>query len=264
MSTFFKYEDCAVTIDEQPIYASNATFSMSSDRQVEKLIDGTILKDANGKNKYVSSGPIKGQFSLQYFANSSLTNFYDILSMDESPMSGTLAGIDIAGMYLTNMSFSVEPFAMIPISLTFDVYGPIYSNNLIVDNDAISSSQISLLNGATSFISGVGVDGKIDYVTNFDYNISAQRNPHFLIGETTPSRVTIDGIEINSSINGEKFGDDLSINGNNAELTVTVKDLYNDSSYKQFGCTGEIMSQQLEVSSEDYLKGNISVKQVYK
>lgn len=264
MSVFIKYEDCAVKINDSGIFASEATFSMSADTQVERLVDGSILLDADGTQRHGANGPLKGQLSLNYYMDDNFSNFFDLLSIGELEVTGTFAGVEIRGMYLTNTSFSAEPFAPIPMSVTFDVYGPI-SAHLAPYADTFSATQdeTTLLNGATSVVSGVGVDSKIDYITNFDYSVSATRTPSFLIGESAPSRVTIDNIEINMNINGEKFGDNLKINGNTAELTVTMKDLYDNVS-KQFGCTGKIINQELQVSSEDYLKGGISVKQIYK
>ena len=264
MSVFLKYEDCAVKINDSGIFASEATLSMGANVEVERLIDGSILADSNGEPRYGATAPLKGQLTLNYFMDDNFSNFFDILSMGEDAVTGNLAGVDIQGMYLTSTSFSVEPFATVPMSVTFDVYGPITSSSLAASNVSLTQSETTLLNGATSFVSGSGIDSKIDHIQRFDYSATAQRTPSYHIGESAPTRVSIDTIEINMSIDGEKFGDDLSINGNEARLNVTMNDLYNNSVSTGFGCTGRITNQQLSVSSQGYLQGNISVRQAYR
>lgn len=264
MAVFLKYEDCAVKINNSGIFASEATLSMAANVQVERLIDGSILADSNGEPRYGATEPLKGQLTLNYYMDDNFSNFFDIFSMGESAVTGNFAGVDVQGMYLTSTSFSVEPFAAVPMSVTFDVYGPITSSSLAASNVSLTQDETTLLNGAVSYVSGSGIDGKIDHVQKFDYNVAAQRTPSFLIGETAPSRVSIDTIEVNMSVDGEKFGDDLSVNGNDARLTVTMKDLYNTSTSKEFGCTGRITSQQLSASSQGYLQGNVSVRQAYR
>tara|TARA_Y100000592_G_scaffold100963_1_gene184105 strand:+ start:968 stop:1762 length:795 start_codon:yes stop_codon:yes gene_type:complete len=264
MSIFLKYEDCAVKINNSGIFATDATFSMDANVQVERLIDGSILKDSLGEPRYGATSPIKGQLSLTYYMDDNFSNFFDIFSMGEESVTGTFAGVEIQGMYLTSTSFSVEPFAAVPMSVTFDVYGPITSSSLAASNISLTQNEVSLLNGATSFVSGSGIDGKIDHVQRFDYNATAQRTPSYHIGENAPSRVSIDTIDVQMSVDAEKFGDDLSVNGNEARLNVTMRDLYDNTFSREFGCTGRIISQQLSASSQGYLQGNISVTQAFR
>ena len=211
---FLRYEDCALKINNSGIQASNVEFSMSASVQAERVEDGTILKDYNGNDRYGATSPLKGSLSIDYLMDENFENLFDVFSVTEDQASAQFAGIEMSGLYLVGMEFSVEPFQQVPIKLNFDVYGPISApDSLIESNISVSPSDIKHLNGAVSYIDGPGIDGKIDHVTSFTYEARLNRTPSFYVGEEVPERVTIDSIEINSSVKGNKFGDELSIDG---------------------------------------------------
>ena len=261
---FLRYEDCALKINNSGIQASSVEFSMSASVQAERVEDGTILQDYNGNDRYGATSPLKGNLSINYLMDENFENFFDVFNISEDQVSARFAGIEISGMYLVGMDFSVEPFQQVPIQLNFDVYGPISApDSLVESNISVSPSDIKHLNGAVSYIDGPGIDGKIDHVTNFSYGAQLNRTPSFHIGEEVPERVTIDSIEVNASVKGNKFGDELSVNGNRAELNVVLSGIYGSYS-KTFGCTGVIHSNNLSNSSDGFAQGSISVKQVYR
>ena len=78
-----------------------------------------------------------------------------------------------------------------------------------------------------------------------------------------PSRVTKEDVRINLGIAGEDVGGTMSITGNYAALNINIFDTYGTSAMAQFGCTGQIFSQNLSVSEGGYIDGTISVSQEY-
>ena len=261
--SFLKYEDCALKINDSGVLASSVDFSIGASVQAERVDDGSILKDYNGNDRYGATAPLRGSLSINYFMDENFDNFFNPLEMTESPVSVSFAGVIISGVYLVGAEFSVSPFQMVPIRLNFDVYGPISApDSLTAETNAFDPADIKHLNGAVSYIDGSGIDGKIDYVTDFSYSMNVNRTPSFHIGESTPERVTIDSIEIESNVNGNKFGDSLQVNGNMAELNVTLSGIYGSFS-KTFGCTGVIHNNKLSNRSDGFSNGAIAVKQIY-
>jgi hypothetical protein len=274
MSNFIKYQDCPFRLNQTGIFASSVELSVSVDAMAVKTIDGDISYTRtydftnrsypfNETDEYSINGPIKGSLNLEYYLDDDFDHYIDPLTISESPMIGNLAGVEINNMYLNSFEFSVSPFSRIPIRLGFDIYGSIFADNLGDSNPSIGSTDISILNGALSYIKGTNIDNKIDHITNFTYSVNLKRSPYFYIGSSLPNRVSIDSTEINVSIDAEKFGDYLTIDKNKAEIEIGLKSLYNKDVTKVIGCTGIITSNGLSVSEQNNLAGKLSIFQSY-
>jgi hypothetical protein len=258
---FVKYENSSVKINNTGILASECSLSVAANLQTERLHDGSLLKENDGTVRYAATGPVKGELNLSYYLTTGFLSCFDVDQANETAVTGSLAGVELQGCYLKSTRFSVQPFTPIRMDVSFDVYGPIEAADPSNDTMIVDLSESGVMNGAGSFISGAGVDGEIDDVVGFEYSATINRTPVIKIGSSTPTRVTVDNVEKSISVNGEKFGSNLQLEGNTANLTITVKDFYSSNTIQNFNCSGEITNQGLSVGAGGYLQGNISVKQ---
>ena len=83
------------------------------------------------------------------------------------------------------------------------------------------------------------------------------------IGNELPYRVTKENVVIDMQVEGEDFGNILKYTGNNASIRIQVYSVYGSSALAEFGCTGQVYSNNLSASSDGYLRGGLSISQEY-
>jgi len=105
---------------------------------------------------------------------------------------------------------------------------------------------------------------RMNKTISFNYSSNANRTPAYLIGETTPTRVTLEETSLTMSLKGSDIGDVLQTSGTNANITCYLEDINSRSNIMNFNVNGQIVNQALSVSQGDYMEGGITVTQVYR
>jgi len=260
---------------------------------------------------YAAKGEIKGRLSVSYYMNTgNLHSFADLTGImdpdaypkvNERKITGSLGDYKFNDAYLTELSFSAEPFSIIEASIDLDIYGKMeyhegWSEYLYDEVPCIRKRQYTVPHAMNTKIHGTNGIG-IDYPLNFNYNISTNRYPELNVpisgfqdedGEL-PTRVTKNEIDITISIEGEKLDPFLKITGQRADITVSLSDIgfsaedYPDNHYgnlKDFKLAGNLVLpeavptelQQYGVKDEDalsvseggFLRGRATVRQSYR
>ena len=93
--------------------------------------------------------------------------------------------------------------------------------------------------------------------------MEAQRNAVFLAGETTPTRVTKENVNITMDIRGDNIGNNLTFYGEDVNLKCSIYDINDSSVLQNFYCSGRIDRQDMQVNPQGYLNGGISAIQAY-
>lgn len=257
---FIKYEKALLTIADTNIFAESAELGIEASLSPVTDITGSVLR-------YAPNGPVRGTLSFSHYCTGSFHDFLNPLTAIEhtgEPLQGNFAGVSFTQGYIKSLSFSVAPYSPILFRSDIDIYGDLTVTDEL-DNeysDNTLRNQTGIAHGLRTYVAGTDV--KINKKVSFDYSVSCNRNPDVTIGNEIPSRVTKENVRINMSIAGEDFGDAIGITGNYAGLKINVLDVYgNNTALAEFGCTGQIYSQNLSVTEGGYVDGTISVSQEY-
>lgn len=260
---FIKYEDALLEIEGVTILANSASLRLESSLSPVTDVTGSVIR-------YAPESPIKGTISFEHYCTGTFHDFLNPVTAIEhtgEPLEGSLAGVIFKSGYVRSLSFSVQPFQPIVFSSEIDIYGELTSLN---DNGGEDKARkllpsypedVQISHSLRSYMAGddVGINNQVA----FSYSASADRNPVVTVGNELPYRVTKENVRIQMSVNGEGFGNVLTMTGNNAALRIQVYDVYGTSALAEFGCTGQVHSNNLSVSSNGYVEGGLSLSQEY-
>lgn len=191
--------------------------------------------------KYVSESVPSGRLSVSFYIDTNnyddIFNPYGIFDLsqpsmiDETGVRAQLGEFIFNNIYITSMSFSIQPFAPITASAEFIFFGEVEKGDEY--NAVIEDIDQTLPHGLKSNVSGTSDLGLIHPVS-FDYSFTIQRQPKFEcpIGRSSdstdgeyPVRVHKGAIEISASISGENLNPYLDINGKDAIITAKLYDM---------------------------------------
>jgi len=259
-------------------------------RYAEDIENGEIETLRN----YSAEGPTKGSLAVTYYMNTgNIQSFFDVTGLidpkvypqvNEGRVTGCLGDYFFDDAYISEISFSAQPFQPIQTSAKLDIYGNIRyvagnAEKITSDYGCIKEDQKTVPSAVNTKVEG-SEDAGISYPISFSYTINAQRKPSFQLpvsgnkdpnGEL-PARVTKEAINITAKINGEKLDTFLKITGKRADLNIKLSDIgfnkaFTDSNFgvlKEFKLYGVIDSSNLSVSDAGYLQGGATVKQSYR
>ena len=232
---------------------------------------------------YATNGPAMGTLSATFYPETgNLQNFFNITGIthpaqyppiNEEQVTGHFGDFKFSNAYLKNFNFSISPNGIISASVSFDVFGPLEKDSNITSTYYSDDlySQKSLPHGETSEIIGTSSLG-MDHAISCNYSIQVERVPRITIGNSTPTRVSKKSTKIEMSVAGNNLDPSIftdSSRDKRANLSVFLKDLsyenFEDNSHglmHVFNCSGVVDDQSLSVSSDGYLNGSISVKQL--
>jgi hypothetical protein len=253
--SFLKYEDVLIQVAGESIFANQASVKVSAPVEPVRLFDGSI-------HRYAPMEAARGTLSFSHYLTGSIASFLDVTGVSEASVAGTFGGLAFSKAYLTSMDFSVKPYSPILVNNSFDLYGSFTSSVSSSYREDLSKPNQKYSHGIKSFVAGL--PSNINHTLSFDYSMQANRNPVFLAGETTPTRVTKENTNINMSIIGNNIGTNINPGGAEANLKCSIYDVNDSTSALQhFYCSGRITNQELNVTQEGYLNGDISVTQAY-
>lgn len=263
---FIKYEDCVVNLNDKVVFANTAQLSASARTEASRNVMGELIR-------YSPTAPIEGSLSLSFYLTKNFQNHhqeFNILDIINSPehldsfssgMTGSIAGVSFSNAYLNNLSFSVEPFSPVLINANFSIYGALAaSSNQTEGFSQLARQEGQPANGVNSFYTAATELG-IDHPISFSYQATINRMINLEIGESIPTRVCKGESNAQVTINSEGFGNSLQIQGNEAALTAQLYPLYSSDPVGSFYCSGQLVSQNLSVSSNDFLKGSLTIEQ---
>ena len=259
---------------------------------------------------YAAQGPVRGRLSVSYYMNTgNLHTFADLTGLidpniypqiNEAKMTGALGDYHFNDVYLSEMSFSAEPFQPIQANVELDVYGKMeyqegFADSVTANYECFKEEQLTIPHAINTKI--LGVDGiGIEYPLNFSYSIMANRAPEIPVpisgysdseGEL-PVRVSKNEIDISVQIQGEKLDPFLKITGQRADVTVKLSDIGFDKDFldnnmgelKEFKLLGNLVlpdevpeelqqygvkdQDSLSVSEGGFLQGRATIRQSYR
>lgn len=259
---------------------------------------------------YSAKGEIRGRLSISYYMNTgNIHSFADLTGLadpniypqvNERKVTGSIGDYKFHDAYLTELSFSAEPFNIIEANIDLDVYGKMeynegWSEYVLEEMPCVRKRQYTVPHAMNTKVYGANGIG-IDYPLNFSYNITSNRYPELNVpisgfidddGEL-PTRVTKNEIDITISIEGEKLDPFLKITGQRADITILLSDIgfeeeFTDNNYgklNEFKLAGNLIlpdavpaeleqygvkdEDALSVSEGGFLRGRATVRQSYR
>jgi hypothetical protein len=254
---FLKYEDVLLSVQNTPVFASSVQIGVQGSVEPVHLINGQLLR-------YCANDGLKGTININYLLTGANPSYFNITGSTEDPVAITFNNVSVSG-YISSLNLSVKPFSPVEASVSFDFFGPFaalaqdsasYSSNSMRNAAKIGYAAKTVLGGVTN----LGINNTMA----FSYSASASRSPHYLVGYTTPFRVSKQNVVVQMTINGENIGNYLDVTGNSAYLTASIYDIYDGSTILDtFTCSGQVVGQDLSVSQGGYLNGTLNVRQEF-
>lgn len=257
MSKFIKYENVDFKIENTIFYSSSVQISLKSNIQPVLLSDGTLLR-------YAPESSVVGSLSAEFYLNTELINALFPLSNSEAPFYCSFAGVSIDNCYINSLSFSVDNFSPVLVTIDADWYGKININNSFKPT-TLKSRNSSFNEIAHANQSYIIEDDKNKFgfteIFNFSYSEKCARIPFFELGESVPFRVMKadrqKSLEIKGNyINSETLPDD----GIDSEAVINLKTL-DGNLINTFSITGKINAQNISASQDGILESSISINQ---
>ena len=257
--SFLRYHDVEVVLDGDNIFAESAEIGVQASSEAVRYTDGRIFR-------YAPMNGLRGQLSLEYYLTGELNNQFNPVTTSETGMNGSFAGLSFSNIYATSLSFSMEPYQPILVKNTFDFYSDLSSTMASSHEDPTASA---LRNGSGRYAHSIvsylaGLPDRMNKTISFNYSSNANRTPVYLIGETTPTRVTLEETSLSMNLVGNDIGDVIQTSGTSANITCYLADINSRSNLASFNVDGQIVSQNLSTSQGNHVRGSIGVSQVYR
>ena len=254
---FLKYEDVVITLGNEKIFADTAGINVDASVAESKNIYGEI-------ERYAPTNGLRGELSFEYYMTGAIPSYLNMTGIpDTKTRNGAFGGLAFTDAYARSYSLGVQPYSPVKINSSIDFYSALTSNLSSSSSDPTDLSywKNQYAHGIRSYV--LGAPSNKNKTRSVDYSVSAVRRPVYLAGETSPTRVTKEAIEINMSLRGDNIGEFLLVSGRHAEITCHMLDMNTYTVLDKLKCSGQITRQELSVSPQSYLNGVISVRQVF-
>lgn len=269
MAKFLTFETTAIKLNDSIFPANSATFGLQASTTPVFDINGNLID-------YAPNGPIQGKFSTEFYLTGALPDYLKFDNQSDVPVSVSFNNFNIPSAFLTDLSFSVEPYQPISVSASFDFYHGILSldtnlndvHNLfsLADGTNQVKNKLATLNGLSSYIitynRSTYTQNPDDFiVSNFNYSFSVDRQPLLRVKQSIPSRVALRQVNGQFGITANNIDGLLDIHGNDAIFNATLKDPQNPNVYTVIGLTGIITDQNYVISDSSYGVGTVKMIQ---
>lgn len=255
MAKYINYVNLDFQLQNNNFYAEKISLSISASTSPILLSDGSLLR-------YAPEGAVVGSLSTDFYLTGSLPSYLNISNINEDPITGSFADVNIDKIYPKSISFTVEPFQPILISADFDWYGNIKIQDVKEQSDVNrKNKQIPqyIANGYKSYLDTNDLGG-VNCIDNFSYSAKCDRPSFFHINEKDPFRIGILNRETTLSLSSNTLGEMIDIQGKNVSTNIYIKDFYG-TSLQLFGITGVLNRQSYEVSNGRYMITSAEIMQ---
>jgi len=269
MAKFLTFETTAVKLNDSIFPSNMATFGLQAATVPVFDINGNLID-------YAPNGPIQGKFSTEFYLTGALPDYLKFDNQTDAPISVSFNNFNIPSAFLTDLSFSVEPYQPISVSVSFDFYHGILSldtnlndtHNLFSPADGTNKvkNKLATLNGLSSYIltnnRSTYAQNPDDFiVSNFNYSFTVDRQPLLRVKQSIPSRVAMKQVNGQFSVTSNNIDGLLDIHGNDAIFNALLADSQNLNTYTSIGLTGIITDQNYVISDSNYGVGTIKMVQ---
>lgn len=269
MAKFLTFETTAIRLNDSIFPSNSASFGLQANTVPVFDINGNLID-------YAPNGPIQGKFSTEFYLTGALPDFLKLENQSDVPISVSFNNFNIPSAFLTDLSFSVEPYQPIAVSTSFDFYHGIRAldtdlNDIHTlfgpaDGSTKVKNKLATLNGLSSYIVTYNrssyANNSTDFiVSNFNYSFTVERQPLLRVKQSIPLRVALRQINAQFGVTANNIDGLLDVHGNDAIFNAVLKDAQNPSVYTTMSLTGIIVDQNYAISDSSYGVGSIKMIQ---
>ena len=269
MAKFLTFETTAIRLNDSIFPSNSASFGLQANTVPVFDINGNLID-------YAPNGPIQGKFSTEFYLTGALPDFLKLENQSDVPISVSFNNFNIPSAFLTDLSFSVEPYQPIAVSTSFDFYHGIRAldtdlNDIHTlfgpaDGSTKVKNKLATLNGLSSYIVTYNrssyANNSTDFiVSNFNYSFTVERQPLLRVKQSIPLRVALRQINAQFGVTANNIDGLLDFHGNEAIKNAVLKNAQNPSVYTTMSLTGIIVDQNYAISDSSYGVGSIKMIQ---
>jgi len=260
MVKFLTFETTALKLNDSVFPCNSVGFGLQANTVPVFNIDGDLLY-------YSPTAPIQGQLKTSFYLTGALPDFLKLENQNEKSINVSFNTFFVPNAYLSDLSFSVDPFQPILVNTSFVFYhGLTALRTDLNDNHTSFSNSLKTLNGLSSYVL---TNNRTTYdqnpndfiVSNFNYSFSVDRQPVMRVKQKIPSRVALNQINAQFELKANNLDGLLSIYGNDAILTAVLRDNTNLNTSTNLSLTGIIVDQSYNVSDSNIGEASIKLTQ---
>lgn len=248
---FYTYKNCRVKLNGENLFVTDA--------QIQERSTNTAQYRAAKRHAFEHSADshIGGQLRLQYYLTG-VDPLREYVTNETGVVSGNFGGLSFNSGYLQSYQFAATPANPVQIQSTILFFDDLKGEFAPVYEAAEAQDFLNFSDARVTDISGVG---DLENVLQVQYGFDSAIEPVMLVGQKTPHRIHFGKKNASMSIDIDNLSGDLSISGNDAQLSISLKKAGSDASIDTYGVRGIMKSKQIQVSANEPLRSNLSIRQ---
>ena len=248
---YIRHQECEIEIDNQKMFAKNATLSASSSSEDQRVYGG-------GLRYYSATSPLSASVNFNYYITGKEDHIGNLTGF--LPCSGRFCGIEFSGAYLTNYSIKLDAYKPVEYNASFSIYSGYRGET---ETGSFGGSSTGLANAAyTELINFNKNNIGIEFPQTINYEVECERIPNYVIGNEFAQDVVHGKIKRTMSVIGENIGSVINFSGKDfGEINVSPRNIDYAARGQKLNCRGIITSQNLSMTTEGLLQGQIEVMQ---
>lgn len=249
--SYIQYNECVVQVNDQKVFALEASISNVSNITASKIYGG-------GFREYSAANQIDSTMNIQYYTTGTQDFIAELTG--NSPCSGSFGGIEFSGAYLNSYQINMEPYKPVVHTASFTMYSGF---NGLTKTGSFEEDPGKLANSAYSELINFNKNSiGVDFPKLINYSINCGRTPSYSIGSEFPRYVTLTSISKKMRIEGEDIGELITFTGKrSAQLSISPRNIDYEARGKELSCLGVIKNQNLGMSKNSVLNGDIEVEE---
>lgn len=256
---FYTSKNCKITINNQTINADNATIG------TDYNLNPVYLQDKRHTNKYVLTDGVNGNLKISYYLTGA-DYLKQFINIENQVLSGNFGGLYFQSGYLSKFSFRCEPNRPI-IADTNIVFFEQLNGTFAPQSVAPNLQNVLNFSDATITNTAGFTTENITNITSLNYDYSADIKPVYYLNATTGlnslsfNRIYFGHKQIESQITCDNISGNLSTQGENIGLTITLNSPLILNLVESFNISGQVFKKEITNRVNDFVKNTISIRQ---
>lgn len=242
----YHYKNLPLLINGGAILATSYSFNSSNNYRTQRNIVNGLYDQ--------KTGGMSGSLSVDFVLNGNTDNIRTALE-NKLPISGNMGGLYFTGGYVESLSINLTEYDIARASANIVFWGEVGGN---LSNSNITPPSLSIVssNGEYDLTSSVSL---MDNITSVSYQHTSGVNPIYTISSDLPVGVYFENPKRTLRVSGNNLGSYVKLNG----LTGTASiDIAPSGFYPNLNMNGLIISENLSVSDNEILSGDIEIEEI--
>jgi hypothetical protein len=248
---FYTYKNCKITLNEQPIFVTNASVEFAARPEPQYYSEQRHAFD------YTPTNAIGGRLDIAYILTGEdpLKGYFE---EEKYSITGDFGGLNFKSGYLSSYSFQGVPAS--PVTVQAQI---VFFDDLKGDFNPTyeQAEKTDFLNFSDAVLGGGSGIGDVSNVLNFGYGYQAEIEPVIRAGDIVPSEVRFGKKQVSLSLDIDTLSGDLSITGNNSAIQINLKPVDSFVTIESFGVRGPLHAKNIKAAANEPLMTSLSIRQ---